>query len=180
MIEIRKSADRGHADHGWLNTRFTFSFADYYDPKHEQFRTLRVMNDDRVAGGGGFPTHGHRDMEIVTYVLEGALAHRDSMGNGSTIRPGDVQRMSAGTGVQHSEFNALPNDTTHLLQIWVIPQRAGDQPGYEEKRFDAADKRGRLRIVASPDGRDGSVTIHSDASIYAALIDGAEQAALPL
>lgn len=144
------------------------------------FGPLRVINEDRIAGGQGFGTHGHRDMEIVTYVLDGALAHRDSMGNGSTIRHGDVQRMSAGTGVRHSEFNASPDEEVHLLQIWVLPQRAGDQPGYEEKRFDAADKRGRLRVVASPDGRDGSVTIHSDASIYAALIDGAEHAALPL
>ncbi|MGA7779332.1 MAG: pirin family protein [Paraburkholderia sp.] len=180
MIEIRRSAERGHANHGWLDSYHSFSFADYYDPEHMHFGPLRVINEDRIAGGQGFGTHGHRDMEIVTYVLDGALAHRDSMGNGSTIRHGDVQRMSAGTGVMHSEFNASPDEEVHLLQIWVLPQRAGNPPGYEEKRFDAADKRGRLRIVASPDGRDGSVTIHSDASIYAALIDGAEQAALPL
>ncbi|MFP3182017.1 MAG: pirin family protein [Paraburkholderia sp.] len=169
MIEIRRSTERGHANHGWLDSWHSFSFADYYDPEHVHFGPLRVINEDRIAGGQGFGTHGHRDMEIVTYVLDGALAHRDSMGNGSTIRPGDVQRMSAGTGVMHSEFNASPDEPVHLLQIWVLPQRAGDPPGYEEKRFEAADKRGRLRIVASPDGRDGSVTIHADASIYATL-----------
>jgi redox-sensitive bicupin YhaK (pirin superfamily) len=180
MIEIRRSTERGHANHGWLDSWHSFSFADYYDADHMNFGPLRVINEDRIAGGQGFGTHGHRDMEIVTYVLDGALAHRDSMGNGSTIRHGDVQRMSAGTGVRHSEFNASQDEEAHLLQIWILPKRAGDPPGYEEKRFDAADKRGRLRIVASPDGRDGSVTIHSDASIYAALIDGVEQAALPL
>ena len=180
MITIRRSEARGHANHGWLDSYHSFSFADYYDPDHMHFGPLRVINEDRIAGGQGFGTHGHRDMEIVTYVLEGALAHRDSMGNGSTIRHGDVQRMSAGTGVKHSEFNASQDEEAHLLQIWILPQRAGDQPGYEEKRFDDADKRGRLRIVASPDGRDGSVTIHSDASIYAALIDGAEQAIFSL
>jgi redox-sensitive bicupin YhaK (pirin superfamily) len=180
MIQIRRSAERGHANHGWLDSFHSFSFADYHDPEHVHFGPLRVINEDRIAGGQGFGTHGHRDMEIVTYVLDGALAHRDSMGNGSTIRHGDVQRMSAGTGVMHSEFNASQDEEVHLLQIWVLPQRAGNPPGYEEKRFDTADKRGRLRIVASPDGRDGSVTIHSDASIYAALIDGAEQATLAL
>jgi redox-sensitive bicupin YhaK (pirin superfamily) len=180
MIEIRRSDERGHANHGWLDSYHSFSFADYRDPQHVHFGPLRVINEDRIAGGQGFGTHGHRDMEIVTYVLEGALAHRDSMGNGSTIRPGDVQRMSAGTGVMHSEFNASQDEEAHLLQIWVIPRRAGDQPGYEEKHFEAADKRGRLRVVASPDGRDGSVTIHADASIYAALINGTEQATLTL
>jgi quercetin 2,3-dioxygenase len=175
MIEIRRSAERGHANHGWLDSYHSFSFADYYDPEHVHFGPLRVINEDRIAPGQGFGAHGHRDMEIVTYVLEGALTHRDSMGNGSTIRPGDVQRMSAGTGVMHSEFNASNEDPLHLLQIWVLPRRAGDPPGYEEKRFEDADKRGHLRVVASPDGRDGSVTIGSDASIYAALIDGAEQ-----
>ena len=180
MIEIRRSAERGHANHGWLDSYHSFSFADYRDPQHVHFGPLRVINEDRVAGGQGFGAHGHRDMEIVTYVLDGALAHRDSMGNGSTIRYGDVQRMSAGTGVMHSEFNASPDEPVHLLQIWVIPQRTGAQPGYEEKRFDAADKRGRLRVIASPDGRDGSVTIHADASIYAALIDGAEETAFAL
>jgi quercetin 2,3-dioxygenase len=180
MIQIRRSEERGHANHGWLDSYHSFSFADYYDPEHVHFGPLRVINEDRIAGGQGFGTHGHRDMEIVTYVLEGALAHRDSMGNGSTIRYGDVQRMSAGTGVMHSEFNASQHDEAHLLQIWVLPERAGNAPGYEEKRFDPADKRGRLRLIASPDGRDGSVTIHSDASIHAALIDGAEEATLPL
>ncbi|MFM0739451.1 pirin family protein [Paraburkholderia xenovorans] len=180
MIEIRRSEERGHANHGWLDSYHSFSFADYRDAQHVHFGPLRVINEDRIAGGQGFGTHGHRDMEIVTYLLEGALAHRDSMGNGSTIRPGDVQRMSAGTGVMHSEFNASETDEAHLLQIWVIPRRAGDQPGYEEKHFYAADKRGRLRVVASPDGRDGSVTIHADASIYAGLIDGAEQVTFAL
>src|SRR3954464_12065433 len=175
MEQIRRSGERGHARHGWLDSFHSFSFADYYDPTHMGFGPLRVINEDRVQPGRGFGTHGHRDMEIISYVLEGGLAHKDSMGNGSTIRPGDVQRMSAGTGVQHSEFNASQDEPAHLLQIWVIPQRAGDKPSYEEKRFDAADKRGRLRVVASPDGRDGSVTIHADASIYAGLIDGAEK-----
>ena len=176
MFQIRRSAERGHANHGWLDSYHSFSFADYHDPDHVQFGPLRVINEDVIAGGQGFGAHGHRDMEIVTYVLDGALAHRDSMGNGSTIRHGDVQRMSAGTGVMHSEFNASKDEAVHLLQIWVLPARRGDQPGYEEKHFDDAGKRGRLRIVASPDGRDGSVTIHSDASIHAALIDGDERA----
>jgi redox-sensitive bicupin YhaK (pirin superfamily) len=170
MIEIRKSEERGHADHGWLNTRFTFSFADYYDPKHEQFRTLRVMNDDRVAGGGGFPTHPHRDMEIVTYVLEGALQHKDSMGNGSVIRPGDVQYMSAGTGVAHSEFNASQKDPVHLYQIWMFPDKQGHKPVYDQKHFDDAEKRGKLRLVASPDGRDGSVKIRQDNELYVTVL----------
>jgi redox-sensitive bicupin YhaK (pirin superfamily) len=176
MLEILRSAERGHANHGWLDTYHSFSFADYYDPQHVQFGPLRVINEDRVAPGQGFGTHGHRDMEIVTYVLEGGIAHRDSMGNGSTIRPGDVQRMSAGTGVMHSEFNASREEPVHLLQIWIVPKTRGDEPGYEEKRFTDADKRGRLRVVASPDGRDDSVTIHADAAIHAALIDGAERA----
>ena len=170
MINIRKSNDRGHADHGWLNTRFTFSFADYYDPEHVQFRTLRVMNDDRVAGGGGFPTHPHRDMEIVTYVLEGALAHKDSMGNGSTIVPGDVQYMSAGTGVAHSEFNASKTDAVHLYQIWMFPDKQGYKPAYDQKNFSDAEKRGKLRLVASPDGRDGSVKIRQDNELYATVL----------
>ncbi len=170
MILVRKSNDRGHADHGWLDSRFTFSFADYYDPKHVQFRTLRVMNDDRIAGGGGFPTHPHRDMEIVTYVLEGALAHKDSMGNGSVIKPGDVQYMSAGTGVAHSEFNASDSETAHLYQIWMFPDRQGHEPVYDQKHFTAADKRGRLRLVVSPDGRDGSVQIRQDNELYATLL----------
>ncbi|SEA56795.1 pirin family protein [Paraburkholderia sartisoli] len=176
MLQIRRSDERGHANHGWLDSYHSFSFADYHDPDHMQFGPLRVINEDVIGPGEGFGAHGHRDMEIVTYVLRGALAHKDSMGNGSTIRPGDVQRMSAGTGVMHSEFNASKEDALHLLQIWVLPVRRGDAPGYEEKHFDDADKRGRLRVVASPDGRDGSVTIHSDASIHAGLFDGAERA----
>jgi len=170
MINIRKSEDRGHANHGWLDTHFTFSFADYYDPKHVHFRTLRVMNDDRVAGGGGFPTHPHRDMEIVTYVLEGALQHRDSMGNGSVIKPGDVQYMSAGTGVRHSEFNASETEPVHLYQIWMFPDKEGHKPTYDQKNFSEAEKRGNLRLVASPDGRDGSVKIRQDNELYATLL----------
>ena len=170
MIQIRKSNDRGHAKHGWLDTHFTFSFADYYDPQHVQFRTLRVMNDDRIAGGGDFPTHPHRDMEIVTYVLEGALAHKDSMGNGSVIKPGDVQYMSAGTGVAHSEFNASDSETAHLYQIWMFPDRQGYKPAYDQKHFTAADKRGKLRLVVSPDGRDGSVQIRQHNELYATVL----------
>ena len=170
MIKIRKSDERGHADHGWLNTRFTFSFADYFDKKHVQFRTLRVMNDDRVAGGGGFPTHPHRDMEIVTYVLEGALAHKDSMGNGSVIKPGDVQYMSAGTGVAHSEFNASQTEPVHLYQIWMFPDKTGHKPTYDQKNFSEAEKRGKLRLVISPDGRDGSVKIRQDNDLYATIL----------
>ncbi|QBQ98217.1 pirin family protein [Paraburkholderia pallida] len=181
MLTIRRADERGHANHGWLDSWHSFSFADYFDEAHVHYGALRVLNDDRIAGGGGFGSHGHRDMEIVTYVLSGALAHRDSMGNGSTIRPGDVQRMSAGTGVMHSEFNASKDEEAHLLQIWLLPTARGGAPGYEEQRFDDADKRGRLRLIASPDGRDGSVTVQSDASIHAALIDGGERAeyALP-
>jgi len=170
MIHIRKSDARGHANHGWLDSRFTFSFADYYDPAHIQFRTLRVMNDDRVAGGAGFPTHPHRDMEIITYVLEGALQHRDSMGNGSVIRPGDVQCMSAGTGVTHSEFNASETETVHLYQIWMFPDHKGHKPAYGQKHFAEADKRGKLRLVVSPDGRDGSVKIRQDNKLYATVL----------
>ena len=174
MIEIRRADERGHANHGWLDSFHSFSFAGYYDPAHMGFGPLRVINEDRVAGGQGFGTHSHRDMEIISYVLEGGLAHQDSMGNGSTIRPGDVQRMSAGTGVAHSEFNASPSETVHFLQIWIEPNVRGIRPGYEEKRFDADSKRGRLRLIASPDGREGSVTIHQDAYVYAALLDGDE------
>ena len=174
MISIRKSSDRGHADHGWLDTRFTFSFADYYDPKHVHFRTLRVMNDDRVAGGGGFPMHPHADMEIVTYVLEGALEHRDSMGNGSVIAPGDVQYMSAGTGVTHSEFNASKTEPVHLYQIWMFPAEKGQKPTYDQKNFSEAQKRGRLRLIASPDGRDGSVKIRQDNELYATVLDAGD------
>jgi redox-sensitive bicupin YhaK (pirin superfamily) len=170
MIAIRKSQDRGHADHGWLNTHFTFSFADYYDPKHEQFRTLRVMNDDRVAGGGGFPPHPHRDMEIVTYVLEGALQHQDSMGNGSVIKPGDIQYMSAGTGVTHSEFNASKTDPVHLYQIWMFPESRGLKPAYDQKNFTEAEKRGKLLLLASGDGRDGSIKIRQENDLYATVL----------
>ena len=187
MISVRKSADRGYADHGWLKSFHSFSFADYYDPKHMGYGNLRVINEDRIAPGTGFGTHGHRDMEIISYVLTGELAHKDSMGNGQAsganagvIRPGDVQRMSAGRGVQHSEFNNAPKHTTHFLQIWIEPNVRGIEPGYEQKHFDTADKRGRLRLVASPDARDGSVKIHADAAVYAGLIDGAESAELPL
>ena len=170
MINILKSDQRGHADHGWLNTRFTFSFADYFDPNHVQFRTLRVMNDDRVAGGGGFPTHPHQDMEIVTYVLEGALEHRDSMGNGSVIKPGDVQYMSAGTGVTHSEFNASEKEPVHLYQIWMFPDRRGYKPTYDQKHFSEDEKRGKLRLLVSPDGRDSSVKIRQDNELYATVL----------
>ncbi|GAC1662784.1 MAG: pirin family protein [Candidatus Acidiferrum sp.] len=174
MVTIRKSQERGHANLGWLDSHFSFSFADYFDPKHVQFRTLRVLNDDRVAGGGGFPTHPHRDMEIVTYVLEGALEHRDSMGNGSVIKPGDVQYMSAGTGVSHSEFNASKIDGVHLLQIWMVPEKKGLKPAYDQKNFSAAEKRGKLRLVASPDGRDGSVKIRQDNELYASVLSNGE------
>jgi quercetin 2,3-dioxygenase len=174
MITIRKSDDRGRANHGWLDTHFTFSFADYFDPEHVQFRTLRVMNDDRVAGGGGFPMHPHRDMEIVTYVLEGALQHRDSMGNGSVIKPGDIQYMSAGTGVTHSEANASKTEPVHLYQIWMMPDKRGHQPAYDQKNFTEAEKRGKLRLLASPDGRGGSVKIRQDNDLYATVLGAGE------
>jgi redox-sensitive bicupin YhaK (pirin superfamily) len=177
MINIRKSHERGHANHGWLDSHFTFSFADYLDPEHVQFRTLRVMNDDRVAGGGGFPKHPHRDMEIVTYVLEGALEHKDSMGNGSVIKPGDVQYMSAGTGVAHSEFNASSSEPVHLYQIWMLPEKHGLKPAYDQKNFSAAEKRGKLRLVASPDGREGSVKIRQDNELYATILGAGEMEA---
>lgn len=171
---IRRAADRGHVDHGWLDTWHTFSFGSYLDRRHMGFRALRVINDDRVEPGMGFGTHGHRDMEIITYVLDGALSHKDSMGNGSTIRPGNVQRMSAGTGVTHSEFNASDSEPVHLLQIWILPDRNGDVPSYEEAEFTADDKRGRLRLIASPDGREGSVTIHADARVFASVLGDSE------
>jgi len=180
MLEVRKAGERGHADHGWLRSFHSFSFADYYDPRHTGFGPLLVINEDRVQPGKGFGTHGHRDMEIVSYVLEGALEHKDSIGNGSVIRPGDVQRMSAGTGVRHSEFNPSPREPVHFLQIWIEPDVRGIAPGYEEKHFDPASKRGRLRLVASPDGRDGSVQIHQGAYLYAALLDGGERVAHPV
>ncbi|MBL0124894.1 MAG: pirin family protein [Betaproteobacteria bacterium] len=173
---LRRATERGYADHGWLKSFHSFSFADYHDPAHMGFGPLRVINEDRVAAGMGFGTHGHRDMEIISYVLEGALAHKDSMGNGSAIRPGDVQRMSAGTGVTHSEFNHSQDGVTHFLQIWIQPSVAGITPSYEEKHFDAASKRGQLRLIASPDGRDGSVLIHQDALLFASLLDGEEHA----
>jgi redox-sensitive bicupin YhaK (pirin superfamily) len=187
MITLRKASERGHADHGWLKSCHSFSFADYYDPQHMGFGNLRVINEDRVAPGSGFGTHGHRDMEIVSYVLEGALAHKDSMGTGAggaaasgILRPGDVQRMSAGRGVQHSEFNHAADETTHFLQIWILPRVLGIPAEYEQKHFADSEKRGTLRLVASPDGRAGSLTIHADASISAGLFDGAERAELEL
>ncbi len=180
MIRLRKSSERGFADHGWLKSHHTFSFADYYDPAHTGFGNLRVINEDRIAPGTGFGTHAHRDMEIISYVLEGELAHKDSMGHGTAIRPGDVQRMSAGRGVTHSEFNHAPGETTHFLQIWLLPSAPGIEPGYEQKHFDDAGKRGSLQLVASSDGRDGSITMHADASMYAGLFDGDEAAELLL
>jgi hypothetical protein len=171
MLTVRKSEHRGHADHGWLKAYHTFSFADYHDPQQMSFGSLRVINEDRVQPGRGFGQHGHRDMEIITYILDGALEHKDSMGNGSVIRPGDVQRMSAGTGVTHSEFNHSQTDLVHLLQIWIVPRITGVRPGYEEKHFAAADKRGKLRLIAAPDARDGALTIHQDALVYASLLD---------
>ena len=180
MLQIRRSSARGHADHGWLDSFHSFSFADYYDPAWMGWGNLRVINEDRIAPGTGFGTHGHRDMEIISYVLAGELAHKDSMGNVKGIPPGDVQRMSAGTGVRHSEFNHAPNATTHFLQIWIQPRVTGIPPSYEQTSFAEADKRDRLRLVASPDGRDGSVTIHADARMYAGLFNGAATASLPL
>ena len=175
MISIRKSNQRGHFDHGWLNTYHTFSFDQYYDPRYMGFRSLRVINEDFVAPGRGFPTHGHRDMEIISYILEGALQHEDSMGNGSVIRPGDVQRMTAGTGVRHSEKNASDKERVHLLQIWILPNAEGLEPGYEQKAFSEAERRGRLRLIASNDGRDDSVKLNQDVSLFAALLDAGEE-----
>jgi redox-sensitive bicupin YhaK (pirin superfamily) len=178
MAEIRRASDRGYADHGWLKSYHSFSFADYWDPRHVEFGVLRVINEDRVVPGAGFGTHGHRDMEIISYVLDGELAHKDSTGTSSVIRPGDVQRMSAGRGVMHSEFNASHSKPVHFLQIWIQPNVAGIEPGYEEKRFGPEQKRGRLRLIASPDGTDGSVVIRQDARLHAGLFDAAERATL--
>jgi redox-sensitive bicupin YhaK (pirin superfamily) len=174
MIRIRKASDRGHANHGWLESHHTFSFAGYHDPAHMGFGPLRVINEDRIQPGRGFDTHSHRDMEIITWVVDGALEHRDSMGNGSVIRPGDVQRMSAGTGVSHSEYNHSKSDRVHLLQIWILPEREGIPPSYEQKHFDADARRGVLRALASPDARDGSVRVHQDATLYATLLGAGE------
>jgi quercetin 2,3-dioxygenase len=180
MLTLRKSQDRGYADHGWLKSFHSFSFAGYYDPQHMGFGNLRVINEDRIAPGTGFGTHGHRDMEIISYVLSGELAHKDTLGNIKGIPPGDVQRMSAGRGVMHSEFNHAQDQTTHFLQIWIEPNVTGIEPSYEQKSFAAADKRGKLRLVAAPDGAQGAVTIHADAKMYAGLLDGAERATLAL
>jgi quercetin 2,3-dioxygenase len=180
MLDLRRSEDRGSADHGWLKSRHAFSFGDYYDPKHVEFGVLRVINEDRVAPEGGFGTHGHRDMEIVSYVLEGQLGHRDSMGNGSVMVPGDVQRMSAGSGVLHSEMNPSSSEPVHFLQIWIRPSAEGIVPSYEQKHFTPEQKRGVLRLVASADGSDGSVRVHQDVRVYAGLFNGAERAELSL
>lgn len=180
MLTLRRSADRGYADHGWLKSFHSFSFAGYFDPEHMGFGNLRVINEDRIAPGTGFGTHGHRDMEIISYVLSGSLAHKDSMGNGRAIVPGEVQRMSAGRGVMHSEYNHEQKGQTHFLQIWIEPQVSGIEPSYEQKAFPPEDKRGRLRLVASPDGAQGSVTVNADARLYAGLFDAGEQATLAL
>jgi quercetin 2,3-dioxygenase len=178
--QIRRSSERGFADHGWLKSFHSFSFADYFDPRHVEFGPLRVINEDRVQAGAGFGTHAHRDMEIISYVLSGELAHKDSMGNGSILRPGDVQRMSAGSGVRHSEFNPSPTEAVHFLQIWITPNAEGIEPSYEERRFESQEKRGRLRLIASPDRADGSVLIHQDARVYAGLFNAQERATLPV
>jgi len=180
MLTLRKSSDRGYADHGWLKSFHSFSFAGYYDPEHMGFGNLRVINEDRIAPGTGFGTHGHRDMEIISYVLSGAVGHKDSIGNGASIPPGDVQRMSAGSGIQHSEFNHAADATTHFLQIWIEPNVRGIPPGYEQKTFDASEKRGVLRLVASNDGAENSVTVHADAKLYAGLFDDGESAEMAL
>jgi redox-sensitive bicupin YhaK (pirin superfamily) len=180
MISLRTAEQRGHANHGWLDSYHTFSFANYYDPKHMGFRALRVINDDRIEAGRGFGTHPHRDMEIITYVLDGAVKHADSMGTGSVIRPGDVQRMSAGTGVAHSEYNGSSTELLHLLQIWIEPSQRGLAPSYEQKTFSREEKQGKLRVVASPDGRDGSVSINADTVLYAGLFDEGESASFSL
>jgi redox-sensitive bicupin YhaK (pirin superfamily) len=176
MITVRKAEERGHANHGWLNSYHTFSFANYYDPAHMGFRHLRVINEDRVRAGMGFGTHPHRDMEIISYVLEGALEHKDSLGNGSIIHPGDVQRMSAGTGITHSEYNPSPSEQVHFLQIWILPTEKGLQPSYEQKMYSPEEKRGDFRLIASRDGRDGSVTVHQDMDLYATVLSAGERA----
>jgi redox-sensitive bicupin YhaK (pirin superfamily) len=180
MLTISPAADRGHTKIDWLDSHHTFSFGEYHDPAHMGFRALRVINDDRVAAGRGFPTHGHADMEILSYVLEGALEHRDSIGTGSVIRPGDVQRMTAGSGVRHSEFNGSKTEPVHFLQIWIIPDRRGHAPGYEQKTFPEAERRGKLRLVGSHDGRDGSVTLHQDVALYAGVLDEGQKAELAI
>ncbi|MEW6057722.1 MAG: pirin family protein [Bdellovibrionota bacterium] len=180
MITVRKSNERGHANHGWLDTYHTFSFANYYDPQYTGFRDLVVINEDRVAAGTGFGKHGHRDMEIITYVLEGELEHKDSMGNGSVLRPGDVQRMSAGTGITHSEFNGSKENPVHLLQIWITPAKEGIKPGYEEKRFQAEEKKNRLRLIVSAEGKDGSLKMNQNAAVYASVLDEGKQVQLKL
>jgi quercetin 2,3-dioxygenase len=180
MLTLRKSQDRGYADHGWLKSYHSFSFAGYHDPAHMGWGNLRVINEDRIAPGTGFGTHGHKDMEIISYVMSGSIGHKDSIGNGASIPPGDVQRMSAGRGIMHSEFNHAPQDETHFLQIWIMPNVTGISPSYEQKTFADGDKRGQLRLVASHDGAQGSVSIHADAKLYAGLFEGAEQASLPL
>jgi len=175
MISVRRSDERGHFDHGWLNTYYTFSFDQYYDPRYMGYRNLRVINEDFVAAGRGFPKHGHRDMEIITYILEGALKHEDSMGNGSVIRPGDVQRMTAGTGVRHSEQNASDKEHVHLLQIWILPHTVGLEPGYEQKAFSEEERRGQLRLIASEDGRESSVLVHQDVSLFASILSSGQE-----
>jgi quercetin 2,3-dioxygenase len=179
MIQLRRASERGHANHGWLDTHYTFSFSDYYDPRFMGFRSLRVMNEDRIQGGHGFPTHPHRDMEIITYVLEGSLAHKDSMGTGSVIRPGDVQKMSAGTGIRHSEYNPSPDEPVHLYQIWLLPEREGIKPMYDQKTIPAEEKRGKLRLVASPRGGNGSgaIKLYQDAELYATELEPGESVA---
>jgi redox-sensitive bicupin YhaK (pirin superfamily) len=180
MMNVRPAQERGHAQHGWLDSHHTFSFADYYDPKHMGFRSLRVINDDRVQAARGFGTHSHANMEIISYVLEGALQHRDSMGTGSVIRPGDVQKMSAGSGVSHSEYNASPTESVHFLQIWIVPNQQGIAPSYEQQAFTDTEKRGQLRVVASPDGRQGSLRLQADAVVYSGLFNAGETAELAL